>query len=158
MLSGIDQLEASALPFEAAKKYIAKDNTLKEDGSDDDSISALPQNGLQQDMEKLRSKLLLIQGSCMYQISVPDELNRKTYGDLYQHLTMQGIVPLGLLRGTFSNMPIGPKENKLPYVYTNPRKETELYSCDRVFVLSVKPLQVNRVDIKVCKYPTTASK
>jgi hypothetical protein len=37
-------------------------------------------------------------------------------------------------------MNIGPKQNKSCYVYTNPAKDTELFSCDKVYVLSPKPL------------------
>jgi len=32
-------------------------------------------------------------------------------------------------------MHLGPRGNKLPYVYTNPSKESELFRCDKVFVL-----------------------
>jgi len=151
LLSGIDQLEALDLPYEAARQFFAKSDALQEDQSDDDSAHAhSPTNEGNGDAQKLMSKLLKIPGSCLYQITVPDEMAKKTYGELYQHLSIQGIIPLGLLRGTFTNMRIGPKDNKQPYVYTNPKKETELFSCDRVFVLSIKPLQVNRTDIKVC--------
>jgi hypothetical protein len=41
-------------------------------------------------------------------------------------------------------MQVGPKQNKLPYVFTNPPKETELFSCDKVFVLSQKPIMGKR--------------
>ena len=34
--------------------------------------------------------------------------------------------------------------NVLPYVYTNPPKETEVFSCDRVFVLSQSPLEIQK--------------
>lgn len=34
--------------------------------------------------------------------------------------------------------------NVLPYVYTNPPKETEVFSCDRVFVLSQSPLEIEK--------------
>lgn len=37
-------------------------------------------------------------------------------------------------------MSFGAKGNKMPYVYTNPHKDTELFTCDRVFVLSPKIL------------------
>ena len=37
---------------------------------------------------------------------------------------------------------MGPKGNKLPYVFTNPPSDTELFSCDRVFVLSQTPLPI----------------
>lgn len=83
-------------------------------------------------------------------MSLPENLEMKTYGSLYQNLASQGVIPLGLLRGIFSNMNMGPKANRTPYVFTNPPKDTELYSCDRVFVLSIKPQRVAaKVDMKV---------
>jgi len=55
-------------------------------------------------------------------------------------LAADGIIPIGLYRGVFPHMNIGPKQNKACYVYTNPAKDTELFSCDKVYVLSPKPL------------------
>mmetsp|Transcript_8231 Transcript_8231/g.15524 ORF Transcript_8231/g.15524 Transcript_8231/m.15524 type:complete len:1217 (+) Transcript_8231:175-3825(+) len=81
-----------------------------------------------------------IRGSALYQISVPEKLESKTYGCLAQELASRGVLPLGLLRGVFSNMSVGARSNKMPYVYTNPSKDTELFSCDKVFVLSQKVL------------------
>jgi hypothetical protein len=37
-------------------------------------------------------------------------------------------------------MQIGPKQNKACYVYTNPAKDTELFSVDKVYVLSPRQL------------------
>jgi hypothetical protein len=34
--------------------------------------------------------------------------------------------------------------NVLPYVYTNPPKDTEIFSCDRVFVLSQIPIAIEK--------------
>ena len=94
-----------------------------------------------------------IQGSCLYQMSIPDSFNERTYGKLFQKLSVQGIIPLGILRGTFSGMNMGPKANRAPYVYTNPDKETELFKCDKIFVLSPKPLQADgKLDLKVSAY------
>ena len=91
-----------------------------------------------------------IQGSCLYQMSIPDSFNERTYGKLFQRLSTQGIVPLGILRGTFAGMSVGPKANRAPYVYTNPDKDVELFKCDKIFVLSPKPLQIdNKLDLKV---------
>lgn len=91
-----------------------------------------------------------IQGSCLYQMSIPENFNERTYGKLYQRLSAQGIIPLGILRGTFSGMAMGPKANRAPYVYTNPDKDVELFKCDKIFVLSPKPLQIdNKLDLKV---------
>jgi len=80
-----------------------------------------------------------IVGSTLYQINMP-ELQSRTYGHLFKHLSLQGIIPLGLYRGVFSHMKIGPKQNKACYCFCNPAKDTELFSCDKVFVLSPKPL------------------
>ena len=94
-----------------------------------------------------------IQGSCLYQMALPDNFNDRTYGRLYQKLSSQGIIPLGILRGTFSGMSVGPKANRAPYVYTNPEKDTELFKCDKIFVLSTKPIQADsKLDLKVIIY------
>ena len=87
-------------------------------------------------------------GSALYQISVPETLTIKTYGHMFRHLTKEGILPLGLLRGVFANMSMGPRSNKMPYVFTNPHKDTELYLCDRVFVLSQKVLNNSKLSTK----------
>ena len=87
-------------------------------------------------------------GSALYQISVPDNLTVKTYGAMFRQLTKEGILPLGLLRGVFQNMSMGPRANKMPYVFTNPHKDTELYLCDRVFVLSQKVLNNSKLSAK----------
>jgi hypothetical protein len=77
-----------------------------------------------------------VQASSLYQIPIPDGLSSATYGVLFSHLAQSGILPLGLLRGVFPNMSNGAKGNKMSYVYTNPHKTTELFTCDKVFVLS----------------------
>ncbi|CAN0430323.1 unnamed protein product, partial [Ectocarpus fasciculatus] len=87
---------------------------------------------------KVNSKLFDGMGSSLHQILVPDDLGKQTYGELFKYLSQRRMIPLGLLRGTFPAMGIGPKGNKLPYVYTNPSKDTEVFSCDKVFVLSQK--------------------
>ena len=43
---------------------------------------------------------------------------------------------------------MGPRANKMPYVFTNPHKDTELYLCDRVFVLSQKVLNNSKLSTK----------
>lgn len=82
--------------------------------------------------------------SSLYQIPIPDGLDSRTYGSLYRLLSRRKQIPLGILRGVFSNTKSGPKANKMPYVFTNPPKDTELFSCDKVFVLSQTPI-VHRV-------------
>lgn len=49
----------------------------------------------------------------------------------------------------FANTKSGPKNNKMPYVFTNPPKDTELFTCDKVFILS----QTNMTQNKVLKVP-----
>jgi hypothetical protein len=85
----------------------------------------------------------VLTGSSLYQIPVPENLQPKTYGALMKLLAKDGILAIGLLRGMLYNMNIGPKSNKMPYVYTNPSKSTEVYTCDRVFVLSQRVLTAN---------------
>jgi hypothetical protein len=84
-------------------------------------------------------------GSSLYQISIPDGLESRTYGALYRLLSRRKCIPLGILRGVFSNTKSGPKSNKMPYVYTNPPKDTELFSCDKIFVLSPIPVGLHRI-------------
>jgi hypothetical protein len=55
---------------------------------------------------------------------------------------------LGLLRGVFETTGTGPKSNRVPYVFTNPTKDTELFACDKVFVLSIFPESILRKDHK----------
>lgn len=125
-----------------------------DDGDDDEESAHLPNtpgnseksspSKRDQNKPKLRraiSKINSVTGSCLYQMNIPENLPKRTYGELYKYLVGEGIIPLGLLRGTFSNMNMGPKANRMPYVYTNPEKDTELYACDKIFVLSTKPLQ-----------------
>jgi len=86
-------------------------------------------------------------GSALYQMKIP-EGEVRTYGEMFKSLCNDGILPLGLYRGVFKNMNVGPKQNKMPYVFTNPPKETELFSCDKVFVLSQKPIMGKRTVTK----------
>jgi len=82
-------------------------------------------------------------GSALYQINIPD-LDNRTYGSLFKHLSKKGMVPLGLYRGVFPHTKVGAKSNQMPYVFTNPPKDTELFSCDKVYVLSQTPMTVNK--------------
>jgi hypothetical protein len=127
LISGVDQTERADLAAEAASQT-----------STTSSTSPISYHGI--------SPLNDIKGSCLYQIPLPEGLERKSYGLLYKTLTRQGLIPLGLLRGTFSNMNMGPKANRMPYVYTNPDKNAELFICDRVFVLSPKPVAIPTPD------------
>lgn len=83
-------------------------------------------------------------GSSLYQIGIPEGLESKTYGSLYKLLAERKMIPLGLLRGVFPHTKCGPKANKMPYVFTNPPKDTELFSCDKIFVLSQTPVKIGK--------------
>jgi hypothetical protein len=93
--------------------------------------------------------LAAMNGSSLYQISIPDDLESHTYGALYKHLAKNDIIPLGIFRGVFTQMKTGPKANKMSYVFTNPPKDTELFSCDKVFVLAQKSPFTNAKSKKV---------
>jgi hypothetical protein len=82
--------------------------------------------------------LAAVMGSSLYQIPIPDDLESHTFGALFKHLAKSDMIPLGIFRGVFQQMKTGPKANKMSYVFTNPPKDTELFSCDKVFVLSQK--------------------
>lgn len=95
-----------------------------------------------------------LRDSALYQIPIPrDSRDNETrsYEALFHLLARKKMIPLGLLRGTYKATKSGPNYNKMPYVYTNPPKETELFSCDRVFVLSQTPIRIVTT-AKVCKY------
>lgn len=79
-------------------------------------------------------------GSSLYLMSVPESLAKKSYGALFQYLTQQDQIPLGLLREIFPHLGMGPKSNSMPYVYTNPDKNTSVFVCDKIFVLSTTPI------------------
>jgi hypothetical protein len=146
LISGIDQLDRGELLKRAAAEVNGHENS--DDGSSDAFNS--PKGG-HDSFKRNRgySKLLRVESSCLYQMSIPENLEPKTYGALYQHLSLQGIIPLGLLRGVAPGISMGRKSNKIPYVFTNPPKDTELYNCDKVFVLSLKPEKVNtKLDVK----------
>ena len=91
--------------------------------------------------------LAAVKSSSLYQIAIPDGLESRTYGALFRHLAQTGVIPIGLFRGVFPQMKVGSKNNKMSYVYTNPTKDTELFSCDKVFVLS--PIPMNKLTSKV---------
>lgn len=84
--------------------------------------------------------LAAVKSSTLCQISIPDGLESRTYGALFRFLAKTGVIPVGLFRGVFPQMKVGSKNNKMSYVYTNPTKDTELFSCDKVFVLSSSPI------------------
>jgi hypothetical protein len=86
-----------------------------------------------------------IKGSCVYQINIPTDLETQTYGALYNYLSERSIIPIGIYRGIVPQMKVGPKGNKMCYAFTNPAKDTELFSCDKIFVLSQNPLKSGKL-------------
>ena len=96
--------------------------------------------------------LSAVVSSSLYQQPIPEGLESRTYGALFRFLAKTGVIPVGLYRGVFPQMKVGPKHNKMPYVYTNPTKDTELFSCDKVFVLSPHLPGKAKAQVRVLAY------
>ena len=63
----------------------------------------------------------------VYQISIPESMKGKTYGDLFSYLSLNyNIIPLGLYRSNEDD----------PFVFTNPAKDVLLNENDKIYVLS----------------------
>jgi hypothetical protein len=143
LVSGIDHLDRGELEAQALEASTSGLSSGKLDTSDGTNINV--------SMNEVPLKSIV--GSCLYLISIPDALgqggNKRIYGNLYRLLARENKIPLGLLRGTFSHMAVGPKANRMPYVFTNPDHNSEVFACDRVFVLSMDALQANRLQVKV---------
>jgi hypothetical protein len=183
LISGVDNIEAAELAAEATAKVASQTDQAgaeakapadpnSDSGSEDSDnfdVNASPTKtgspakkgpqgrpsliGMTKAKVASTKRIKDIQGSCLYQMAIPENFNEKTYGKLFQKLSTQGIIPLGILRGTFHGLSVGPKANRAPYVYTNPDKDVELFKCDKIFVLSTKPLQADsKLDLKV-RYP-----
>jgi hypothetical protein len=86
-----------------------------------------------------------VASSCLYQIPIPENLEPRTFGALFKYLSNDNMIPLAILRGTFTHLKLGPLGNKMPYVFTNPNSDSELFSCDKIFVLSQKPLTLTKL-------------
>lgn len=86
--------------------------------------------------------------SSLYQIPIPKEFHGGRYGDLFKQMAIKGILPLGLYRGVDSKTHRGIKMNTLPYVYTNPPESTELFPCDKIFVLATKPVHIAHLSME----------
>jgi hypothetical protein len=183
LISGVDNIEAAELAAEATAKVASQagqagaeakgpdpDSNSDSEDSDTFDVNASPTKtgspakkgpvgrpsliGMTKAKVASTKRIKDIQGSCLYQMAIPDNFNDKTYGKLFQKLSAQGIIPLGILRGTFHGLSVGPKANRAPYVYTNPDKDVELFKCDKIFVLSTKPLQADsKLDLKVRLLP-----
>ncbi|RYH23443.1 hypothetical protein EON65_17820, partial [archaeon] len=141
----MDQAEKSELALDAADILADDIKTIDEESSNSaqPAFSSKLRSAIFQLQQKGKSRLTTIKSSYLYQIGMPEKEDIKTYGGLFHHLVKQGMIPLGILRGTFSILSLGPMSNRLPYVFANPPKEAEVFSCDKVFVLSLKPVGVN---------------
>lgn len=117
---------------------------------DQKEIKAVANTAIQGSMGSVnRAKLDAVSGSNLYQMPIPRELNRSaTYGDLFKMLAGKGILMLGLYRGVPPIINRGERMNVMPYVFTNPPPDTELFPCDRVFVLSTKPIPSQSMSIQ----------
>ncbi|RYH31494.1 hypothetical protein EON65_02550, partial [archaeon] len=144
LLAGMDSIERADMVVEALTQVA--ENKAEESGSDVEETETDGNKKVfeKPELQKAKSILHAVYGSCLYQMALPEDLEQKTYGHLYQLLSTKGIVPLGILRGTFSHMNMGGKSNRTPYVFTNPEKDSELFSCDRIFVLSTSPIRITR--------------
>ena len=92
--------------------------------------------------KKKNSKLQGIVSSYLYQIGIPEDAARRTFGYMYKKLSKdENMIPIAIYRGTLPSMKAGPQGNKMPYVVTNPHQDIELFSCDKLFVLSQLPVQ-----------------
>ena len=107
-----------------------------------DNIQVIKKNQKNKDN---KIEIQSIVSSCIYQMPIP-EIATKTYGSLFNKLSTQGIIPIALLRGVFPQTGVGPRLNTKPYVFTNPQKDTEIFSCDKVFVLSQKPIELQGIN------------
>jgi hypothetical protein len=92
------------------------------------------------DVQALLSSMAL---SNLYQVTMTDQLlgglRSPSYGNVFDYLLANGQLALALYRGVNVHAKIGIKANTMAYVYTNPCRETDVASCDMVFVLSSKP-------------------
>ncbi len=151
LISGVDHIDRSELIAKAdeiaLEKTEANKSSDEEDDDDEDASSISAPNA---DESSYENAINNIQNSCLYQMPIPLSLKKMTYGYLYKELALSGMIPLGLLRGTMvrdGEIILGPKLNKMPFVYTNPDKDTELYYCDRVFALCTQPVsQADAID------------
>ena len=141
LISGVDHIDRSELIAKADE--IAREKTEADKSSDDEDDDGDSDSSLNADDSMYERAINNIQCSCLYQMPIPSYLKKMYYGYLFKELALSGIIPLGLLRGTMvrdGESTLGPKLNKMAFVFTNPDKDSELYCCDRVFVLSPQPI------------------
>lgn len=110
LLSGAEQLESGDLESkatarcmefqnsfndpESSKDHRRRSDTQSSDSDREDYTQASEGDGLDNEKESdPRAALRAIQGSCLYQIEVPDIAGPNTYGNLYRILSAQGSTP-----------------------------------------------------------------
>ena len=108
----------------------------------DDMEERSSSNRLSDERNRNNSDLSKIKSSSLYQLPIPENINN--YEELFKYLGSKDMIPLGILRGVNPSSKMGPRYNKYPYVVTNPKKNTELYPFDKVFVLSPIPRHTPR--------------
>ena len=111
-------------------------------------------NGVQllnENQKNVRNGLKSLYGSSLYQIPLPEGFAGKTYGQLFNYYANDGGLCIGILRGIWTGMTLGPNSNRMPYVFTNPPSDMHLYKCDKVFILSQKILTSYKTTIKVSR-------
>jgi hypothetical protein len=85
---------------------------------------------------KMKHKIGAAIDSQLFLIGIPSKYHSKTYFELFSYLVGYGMVPMGLQRGVMKKLKIGRQGNILPYVLTNPKKDTLLSKDDAVYVLA----------------------
>ena len=83
-----------------------------------------------------------LKSSNLWQIDIPEQFINKTFRELYDDFCDRNLIALGLYR-----LP-GARDNKTPYVYTNPDQETLLTHKDKIFVLSIDNIKSYFIDKK----------
>ncbi len=79
-----------------------------------------------------------IKESHLFSIQVPDNFVDKRYADLFAYLIRleEKLLPIGILRGVWGTLKLGPLGNRKSYMYTNPERDVKLFKGDSVFVLA----------------------
>lgn len=113
LISGKDQKEVNAAANQAGNASFSGLATLKLKGLD------------------------AVVASSLYQVPVPAGYAGKQYGEIFRHFSAQGIICLAVYRGLAGNTN---RLNTMSYVFTNPEDTVEVLECDKIFVLSPKPL------------------
>lgn len=97
-------------------------------------------------IKKKNDYLASINCSSLYQLSPPSHLD--TYGAVFNHFADQGIIAFGIFRERIGNQ----DEREMNFVFTNPSKDTNMFSSDKIFVLSPKLIQnKNMTSVKARK-------